>query len=328
MSNRQCQYIVIIPAYNEESTILDCLDYILAASLTTSCYSLEKIIICINGCTDRTAELAKSWTGAPIEVIESQPGYINAMNRLFGYAKKHFPDHIMVKTDADGRVDLEAFSYLFEQLRLHPEIIVAGGHPAPLKSQHSNPYRRFISKALSVRSRTPEAEITIADTAKFHPYVNSDPILELKGREEKLKIYFHGRLWCARTAQSIPLLPQGVIGDDVYIPGWLLRYHGVGSMRLDYRAKVWFRPNDSLTRHWKVYRRIYEDRRAVYSIKDFNEYAEACPLQLDWKYILRSCPINEILYFLVYAIIVRIEKASYRFSAYNETYWQYSKKEV
>lgn len=326
MSNRQ--YIVIIPAYNEESTILGCLDHVLAASLATPHYTLEKIIVCINGCTDRTAELAKSWTGAPIEVIESRPGYINAMNRLFRHAKKYFPDRIMVKTDADGQVDPEAFSYLFEQLERHPDIIVAGGHPAPLKSQHPNPYRRFMSKVLSVRSRTPEAEITVANTVKFHPYADSDPILELKGREEKLKVYFHGRLWCARTPQSIPLLPQGVIGDDVYLPGWLLRHHGVGSMRLDYRAKVWFHPNDSLVRHWKVYRRIYEDRKIVYSLKNFDEYAEACPLRLDWKYILQSCPVNEALYFLVYAALVRAEKISYKFSAYDEAYWQYSKKEV
>jgi len=321
-------YIVIIPAYNEESTILDCLDHVLKASLSTEGYTLDKIVVCINGCSDDTEKLARSWTGAPIEVIRSRAGYINAMNRLFYYAKKHYPDRIMVKTDADGQVDSDAFSILFTQLEQHPDIIVAGGHPVPLKSKSKNPYRRMMSKLLSVRSRTPEAEVTITDTTQFHPYATSDPIPELHGREGKLKVYFHGRLWCARSSLSIPLLPHGVIGDDVYLPGWLIQHYGPASMRLDYRAKVRFHPNDSLTRHWKVYRRIFEDRNLVYAIDGFKSYADACPLKLDWEYIFKTSPLHETVYFLLYAALVRFEKLSYKFSAYDAAYWQYSKKEV
>ncbi len=324
----QTNYIVIIPAYNEESTILDCLDHVVHASRATNGYSLEKIIVCINGCTDETKKLVKSWTGAPLDVIESPAGYVNAMNRLFRYAKKYHPDSIMIKTDADGKVDSSAFSQLFTQLELHSDLIVIGGHPTPLPSGSKNPYRRLMSNLLSVRSRTPEAEITVADTTKFHPYASTDPIHILKGREKKLKVYFHGRLWCARTAQSIPLLPQGVIGDDVYLPGWLLNHYGPRSMRVDYRAHVRFHPNDSLVRHWKVYRRIHEDRKLVYTIKGFEEYAEACPLKLDWKYILKTCPIHEIIYFMLYAVLVYIEKLTYRLSPYRAVYWQYRKKEV
>lgn len=322
------KYIVIIPAYNEESTILECLNHILDASHTTEGYTLEKIIVCINGCTDNTELVTRSWSGAPIEIIKSKPGYINAMNRLFRYAKKYYPNSMMVKTDADGVVDKDAFLFLFEQFEKHPDIIVVGGHPSPISSSSQHAYRRFMSKLLSVRSRTPEAEITITNTAKLHPYATADPILELKGREEKLKVYFHGRLWCARTPQSIPLLPQGIIGDDVYLPGWLLKEHGPNSMRLDYRARVWFHPNDSLLRHWKVYRRIHEDRHIVYSIDGFEEYADACPLKLDWKYIINTCPLNEAIYFIIYAAVVAVEKFSYKFAPYDTTYWQYSKKEV
>lgn len=322
------KYIVIIPAYNEESTIHDCLNHVLQAAQATPGYELEKIIVCINGCTDNTKSVIESWSGAPVEIIESKPGFINAMNRLFRYAKAHYPDRIMVKTDADGKVDRKAFSALFSQLERHPEIIIVGGHPMPILSSNASPYRRFMSRALSVRSRTPEAEVTVTDTKKFHPYASSDPIPTLKGREEKLKVYFHGRLWCARTTQSLPLLPQGVIGDDVYLPGWLLQHYGPTSMRLDYRAIVRFHPNDSLVRHWKVYRRIYEDRKLVYTIRDFEEYANACPLKLDWSYILSECSAKEIMYFTLYAALVKFEKVSYRLSTYDASYWQYSKKEL
>ena len=322
------KYIVIIPAYNEESTILACLDHVLEASKNTPKYHLEKIIVCINGCTDKTKELVQSWKHGPIEVITSAPGYIKAMNRLMKHAKKYYPNRIMVKTDGDGMVNRDAFSVLFSQLEKHPKIIIAGGHPVPVESTDQSLYRRYMSKVLSVRSRTPEAEITIMDTSKLHPYAWKDPIPELKGREEKLKIYFHGRLWCARSTTSIPVLPSSVIGDDVYLPGWLLSTYGPESMRLDYRAKVRFHPNDSLVRHWKVYRRIYEDRNIVYDFKGFDEYAAACPLKLDWQYIAKECSFKEKVYFMIYSLIVTVEKLSYRFSSYDASYWKYNKKEV
>ncbi len=321
-------YIVIIPAYNEESTIIDCLVHVMAADKAAKGYILDEIVVCVNGCTDATEKLVRNWQGGPIKVIKSRPGYINAMNRLFRYAKQWHPTSVMIKTDADGKVETNAFSVLFTQLERHPDIIVAGGHPTPITSGHRSPYRRFMSRLLSVRSRTPEAEVTVTDTSTFHQYAAADPIPELRGREDKLKVYFHGRLWCARSSQAIPFLPQGVIGDDVYLPGWLLQHHGPRSMRLDYRAKVRFHPNDSLARHWKVYRRIYEDRKLVYSTPEFKEYVEACPLRLDWKYILRTCPMSEVGYFILYATLVRIEKLSYKYSTYDSLYWQYGTKET
>jgi glycosyltransferase involved in cell wall biosynthesis len=321
------KYIVIIPSYNEQSTITGCLDSILDAATATQGYKLEKIIICVNGCSDQTKQLAQSWKRAPVEVIESAPGYINAMNHLLQYAKKIFPKHILVKTDADSRVDEQAFSILFNQLERHSEIIIVGGHPIPITSLNKNFYRKFMSRLLSVRSRTPEAEVTVKDTTKFHPYAQSDPIPTLNGREEKLKIYFHGRLWSSRSSESLPQLPKDVIGDDVYLPGWLLSRYGPESMRLDYRAKVMFHPNDSLTRHWKVYKRIYEDRKIVYETAQFSEYAKACPLRLDWRYILKHNSLSEVIYFTLYAAIVSVEKISYKYTPYSAKYWKYNEKE-
>lgn len=325
---RSQNYVVIIPAYNEESTIVDSLDAIVAAAKHAPGHHLEKIIVCLNGCTDATEEIVNNWSNGPLKIIRSRPGYINAMNCLLRYARTYHSDDAMIKTDADSKVDLRAFSVLLTQLQSHPDLIVVGGHPAPIKTKNPMSYRGVMGKIMSIRSRRPEAEITTTDTSRFHPYAIIDPIPELRGREKKLKVYFHGRLWCARTSSSIPVLPADVIGDDVYLPGWLLSQYGPSSIRLDYRAKVHFHPNDSLIRHWKVYRRIHEDRNIVYHIKDFDEYAKACPLKLDWAYIFQHCSLDERLCFLAYAIIVSIEKLSYRFTSYSPAYWQYSKKEL
>jgi len=321
-------YVVIIPAYNEEATIISCLDHIYAASLKAESYILVKIVVCINGCSDKTEQLVSTWNKAPLDVIHSKSGYLPAMNQLFKVAAKKYSDSMLVKTDGDGEVDPESFNVLFNQLEKHKKLIVVGGHPVPKASNSSNLYRKLIARIVSVRSRTPEAEITYADTTSYHKYASSDPIPELNGREEKLKVYFHGRLWCARSSTILPLLPLDVIGDDVYLPGWLFHHYGKESIRLDYRAKVSFMPNDSLSRHWKVYRRVFEDRSIVYSIPEFDEYVKSCPLKLDWGYILLRCSAKETMYFAAYSLIVAGEKLSYKWVKYQPNYWQYEKKEV
>jgi glycosyltransferase involved in cell wall biosynthesis len=326
-SEQPREYVVVIPAYNEQSSIVHCLDSIYAASQTMTDHALKKIVVCINGCTDNTETLARNWNKANVSIIYSKPGYVHAINTLFSFAKQNYPELLMVKTDADGYIAKNSLKILFEQLETHSELTIAGGMPIPVQTAGSNPYRRLMSKVFSVRSRSPKAEIAVNDVSDYHHYTAVDPIAGFGKREEKLKIYFHGRLWCARTASILPLLPECVIGDDVYLPGWLIKTHGKKSMRLDYRAEVYYHPNDSLQRHWKVYRRIHEDREIVYGISGFEEYAQACPLKLDWKYIVRSCPPNEILYFLLYHGIVTIENLSYRWVRYNPSHWQYDRKE-
>lgn len=322
------QYIVVIPAYNEEGTIVECLNHISDATKLVKNYQLKKIVICINGCTDRTESLVRSWSNQPIEIIHSEPGYLNAMNKLNDHVRAKYPNLIMIKTDADGAVAKDSFKILFNQLEKHEELIVAGGFPTPLNTLSKNPYTKIMSKILSIRSRVPESEITVRESSDYHQYADIDPIDMLKGREKKLKIYFHGRLWCIRSTAHLPDLPNHVIGEDVFLPGWILKNYGKKSMRLDYRAKVYFHPNHSLRRHWMVYRRVFEDRKIVYSIPGLQEYAYMCPLKLDWSYILFNCKLNDILQFIIYRLIVRVENISFKMIKYNEKFWQYESKET
>ena len=66
---------VIIPAHNEEYLIGDCLTAILADEIA----DLEVIVV-PNACSDRTAEIARSF-GARVRVVETDtPGKTNALN--------------------------------------------------------------------------------------------------------------------------------------------------------------------------------------------------------------------------------------------------------
>ncbi len=91
---------VIIPAHNEEAVMSRGLEYLLAGAEPRE---LEVIVAC-NGCTDRTAEIARSF-GAPVQVLEirqaSKTAALNAAEEL----ATAFP---RVYMDADVRLNIDS----------------------------------------------------------------------------------------------------------------------------------------------------------------------------------------------------------------------------
>lgn len=83
---------IVIPAYNEEELIGDCL-----RCLNNQTIPPDEIIVVDNNCTDRTAEIAQS-LGARV-IKEPKKGVIFARNTGFDAAK----GDIILRTDADTR---------------------------------------------------------------------------------------------------------------------------------------------------------------------------------------------------------------------------------
>lgn len=84
---------VVIPCYNEESSLGACLDALAAQTLKPA-----EIIVVDNNCTDRTVEVAKRYAGVRI-VAERQQGVIAARNRGLAVAR----GSVLVRIDADTR---------------------------------------------------------------------------------------------------------------------------------------------------------------------------------------------------------------------------------
>lgn len=81
---------VIIPTYNEEKYIGQCLD-----GLTNQTEKADEIIIVDNNCTDHTVDIAKKY---PVRIVkENKQGMIAARNRGLNEAKYE----IIARTDAD-----------------------------------------------------------------------------------------------------------------------------------------------------------------------------------------------------------------------------------
>ncbi|HOQ87625.1 MAG TPA: glycosyltransferase, partial [Phycisphaerae bacterium] len=69
-------YSIIIPAHNEETVIARCIRAIITGAAPGE---LEVIVAC-NGCTDRTAEIAREF-GDPVRVLEIKtPSKVAALN--------------------------------------------------------------------------------------------------------------------------------------------------------------------------------------------------------------------------------------------------------
>ena len=93
-------YSIIIPAHNEETVIARCIRAIITGAAPGE---LEVIVAC-NGCTDRTAEIAREF-GDPVRVLEIKtPSKVAALNAADA-AATGFPRFYI---DADVVLDLES----------------------------------------------------------------------------------------------------------------------------------------------------------------------------------------------------------------------------
>jgi glycosyltransferase involved in cell wall biosynthesis len=93
--NKRYLAVVVIPAFNEKARIAKVI-------LKTKAYA-DKVIVCDDGSTDRTSQIAKA-LGAKVVRHKTNMGYGSALSTLFEEARKVNPD-AMVTLDADGQHD-------------------------------------------------------------------------------------------------------------------------------------------------------------------------------------------------------------------------------
>ena len=114
------EYCIGIPARNEANNIAGLLQSLLGQSRLPS-----RIIVCVNGTTDDTFEIASNIAkeNPVIEVITSAPGKANAWHAIMD---KITTDKVMF-CDGDVRIDKDAAEILLKCLETDPELIIAGG---------------------------------------------------------------------------------------------------------------------------------------------------------------------------------------------------------
>lgn len=108
---------LLIPAYNEEDNIGECLHYV----IKNSQFKFAEIIVIDNASTDRTRQMAESVPGVRV-VSEPHKGLTRARQRGFLEAK----GEILAFIDADTRMPL-GWSGQIEQCFAKPEVVAVSG---------------------------------------------------------------------------------------------------------------------------------------------------------------------------------------------------------
>jgi glycosyltransferase involved in cell wall biosynthesis len=109
---------VIIPAYNEQNLISDCLDSVLNQTADPDSY---EIVVIDNNSTDRTAVIARN-KGVRVEK-EPQKGYVHAIQKGVDVSE----GEILAFMDADCRAPANWVLKILRNFEETPEIVALGG---------------------------------------------------------------------------------------------------------------------------------------------------------------------------------------------------------
>jgi len=191
---------VCIAAHNEANTVAQTIE-----SIQRQAYPGDlEIIVCANGCTDDTAEIAQDYSG--VQVIETDvPGKPNAWNILRNTAKYNR----IVFCDADVLAGTESIHYLHQALDQDPNLIAVTAINTPLL-QHKDPFTRLLAPP------TGAGRCIIGRLYAF----NNDQVQE--------NLQSHG----------YQEMPRGVIHDDL----WLTHIIGKNRWANVPQAEVFFHP--------------------------------------------------------------------------------------
>lgn len=112
---------VIIPSYNEEKLLPECL-----TSLTKQTFTDFEVIVVDNNCRDKTPEIAKRF-GARV-VKEKKQGMIAARQKGFAVAK----GTIIARIDADAQANSDWLSVIHKTFEKYPEVVgITGNFTSP-----------------------------------------------------------------------------------------------------------------------------------------------------------------------------------------------------
>lgn len=297
MDSRITDYFVVWVAYNEEKTLEKSF---LAAKRAMDFYcqktlndAVANVVICHNGCTDRTPEVAleikRKHTNEKItvDVISSAKGMVIAQNAAISYIreKKNNFNNPIIFIDADSFIGENTIDIFLNQFIKHPKLKAVGARPVPIPYDGPSPIKRFWDKVLNCRAYYPKAEIAVNYAPEFHPYADEDPQGVEPEFEKRSKIYFHGRCFAIRD-QSVWDVEKGNIGEDTYLDRSIHYKFGPGSIRTVYSARVYFKPITSIRVFAKTFHRIYRDLKELKRLHpEYLKVREYSKTKLDWEYI-------------------------------------------
>ncbi len=298
-----------ISACNEEKYLERCVSSIAKSTLNLNVATY----ICLNGCKDLTEDIARKcqreYKSLNIYIIYSKIGKINAQKRITQVISEEGPIFFI---DADTIVHKKTIKIILRELDKHKELIVVGALPIARRYMGNNLWKKILDEILNVRSRHPKCEISRSPVEDYHIHAIVDPQNKNTNKKHELrsKIFFHGRLFCLRYKKywKKPPTNKKIVGDDSFLPDYIINRYGKNRIRIRYDAIIYFEPFTSLIKHYNSYKRIYYDLKNLKI--GFNKYKSIrknSSLKLDYDYIMKRTVLIRIK-FLLFILIRNIEQ--------------------
>jgi len=279
--------IVGLPARNEESAITKCLESV-RESILYSGRSNTTLVVCLNGCTDKTPALVETfqerYQDIRCEVIQSNEGLVNAQREIV----KKYPADVYVFSDSDSTIDQRSIELLLSNLEKHSEVVVAYAKTAPLE--------KLDNKSIFYKLGL------LYDSQKM-----------LRPRH-----YFHGRLFATRdwflppneeilkramkndyTRELLKYSEKDILlyADDVFMSSYILDRYGRGAILQVEDARCYSWPVGSFHDWLNTYRRRNIEMEKMY--RWFPEYNYLWPWlnrRTGWRNWLKASLTNKILW--------------------------------
>lgn len=287
---RKIETVVVgLPVKNEGKSLYNSLESIRNAIIASNEKDI-KLIICINGCTDASEDIAKRFKGdfsdISCEIINSDEGLVNAQR---GIVESYKAD-AYVFPDADSIIDEVSIKLLLQALRLNPTLVVVYARTRALHDRKNKSIfykmgllydsQKYLTKRHYFHGRL------FATTDWFVP-VDADVLMRAKSNKDRsvlLRYCKNGILFSV---------------EDIFMSSYFIHKYGLSSI---------MQINDAICYSWSVgslsdwintYRRRNIEMEKMY--RWFPEYAYLKPYlnrHTDWRKIFRAKASDIILWTL------------------------------
>jgi len=315
---------ICLPVHDEEKNLENCVSSINKSIKLIPDY-LVKIFICLNGCNDRSKEVAihckEKYSKLGIEIIKSRKGKLNAQEKVLSKIPNNRKIFFI---DTDTEIDKKSIRIILDEFENHKYLLAVGAFPIAKKYFGYNLWKKFLNNILNIRSRHPMGEISKLNVKDYHGLAKTNPqkVNTSKEHELKSKIFFHGRAFAISSKKywNKPSKNKKVVGDDSYLSDYIIYHYGKNRIRIRYDAIVYFNPFISLKEHYRTYKRIYFDLKNLKeNYPEFKEIRNHSELMLDKEYV-RDQSVLIRFYFLCFSLIRKIEKLFFRISLEKNPY--------
>ena len=314
-----------IAAYNEENNIKECLNYLNEQLSKIGLLKKTEIIVCLNGCTDKTEKIVKKFQknySNNLKIVYAKKGKLNAHKKI---TENINHENIIFFCDADVLIPGKSILTILEEFKKNKKVKIVSAYPYALESNKTKLHQKIIYNVLNLKRIHPKIEVAKRDVSKFHENIK-DQFLK------RSRIYFHGRFFGIKNKGTYKFPKEGsrIRGDDTFLTRAVLSKFGPGSIKVLFDSPVYCVPLYSVKEHLNSEYRIKKDidmiKKEYPEFKEINNHIE---MTLNWEHY-KTLNMKNKFYTLLFFLLISYEKYSY-FLVRNfidlDTIWSYDNKE-